>query len=32
MLFDTALEETVAWYVREHWWWRPLIATKKVTA
>ena len=28
----TALEETVDWYVREQWWWRPLIGTKKVTA
>ena len=29
---DIALEETVDWYVREQWWWRPLIETKKVTA
>jgi dTDP-glucose 4,6-dehydratase len=30
--FNTALEETVDWYVREQWWWRPLITTKKATA
>jgi dTDP-glucose 4,6-dehydratase len=30
--FNTALEETVDWYVREQWWWRPLIAIKKATA
>ena len=24
---STALEETVDWYVREQWWWRPLTAT-----
>ncbi len=29
---STALEETVDLYVREQWWWRPLITAKKVTA
>ena len=32
MSFSTALKETVDWYVREQWWWRPLITAKKVTA
>jgi dTDP-glucose 4,6-dehydratase len=32
MSFSTALKETVDWYMREQWWWRPLIATKKATA
>jgi dTDP-glucose 4,6-dehydratase len=22
--FETALQETVTWYVQNEWWWRPL--------
>jgi dTDP-glucose 4,6-dehydratase len=26
--FDEALDETIAWYRKNEWWWRPLVAAR----
>ena len=28
MTFEDGLERTVEWYVRNGWWWKPLLAKK----